>query len=331
MGIDTGAHGSRLSVSSENVNLRLQVRVKAGDFSEICHFYLHPASGNTNINYVEELIVLEKRVRSPIIDGLFYPEDAAGVLAFMRNIGLKQGRGGQARAIIAPHGAWEISGCLAGTAFASAGGRNSWDNPSRLVIMGPVHDNREEGVFLSNSHFFQTPLGDIPVDQEACDWIESYSPLIRINDIPHLFEHSIEVLLPFVKYCFPNSAIVPILMGGQRKQYIRVLANALRAVFTPEMDNTLLVISFNMEAYGGEAAVLRMAGEFRRLFREGQNTELCAALQDGRITGCGGALVASLLQSGLADTACSRLASESPLVVKGEKGKTVCYGAFSFE
>ena len=304
---------------------------EAGAFSEICHFSLHPAPVNTNINYVEELIALEKQVRPPIVDGLFYPEDAAGALAFMRSVGLKQGEGGLAKAIIAPHGAWEISGSLAGAAFASAAGRTGWDSPSRVIIMGPVHDDREEGVFLSNSHSFQTPLGDIPVDQEACDWIVSYSPLIRINDIPHLREHSIEVLLPFVKYCFPDAAIVPVLMGGQRKQYIRVLANALRAVFTPEMENTLLVISFNQVVHPGKAAALRMAGECRRLFREGQNAELCLALQDGRIESCGGALVASLLQSGLVDTARSRLASDSLLSVKGEKGKTVCYGAFSFE
>jgi len=277
------------------------------------------------------MITLEKRVRPPIVDGLFYPEDSAAALAYMKNSGLKRGKGGLARAIIAPHGAWEISGSLATAAFASAGGRTGQKSPSRVVIMGPVHDNSEEGIFLTNSHLYKTPLGDILVDQEASEWLESYSPLIKVNDIPHLYEHSIEVLLPFVKYCFPQAPVVPILMGGQKKQHIRVLANALRAIFEPEMENTLLVVSFNLGAYSKESIALSMAQECQRLFREGKHDDLREAFVDGRITGCGGALVSALLQSGLVDRACPDLASDILLSAKGEKGKTVYYGAFLFE
>jgi AmmeMemoRadiSam system protein B len=197
--------------------------------------------------------------------------------------------------------------------------------------MGPIHDNSEEGIFLTNSHVYQTPLGDIPVDQEASEWLESYSPLFKVDDIPHLYEHSIEVLMPFVKYCFPQTPVVPILMGGQKKQHIRVLANALRAIFEPEMENILLVVSFNLGIHSKESTALKMAQECQRLFREGKYDDLRAAFLEGRITGCGGALVSALLQSGLVDTTCPDLASDLLLSAKGEKDKTVYYGAFSFE
>lgn len=269
-------------------------------------------------------------MRSPIVDGLFYPDDSANVLLYMRNIGLKRGRGGQAQAIIAPHGAWEISGSLAGAAFASAAGRNSRKNLSRVVVMGPIHSRQEKGIFLSNSHSFQTPLGDIPVDQEASGWLEAYSPLIRMHDIPHLQEHSIEVLLPFVKYFFPKASIVPILMGGQRKQDIRILANALHAAFAPSMEDTLMVVSFNLTVYPDNPAELDNIEECMRLFREGKRKHLFMSFDDGQITGCGGALVAALTQSRLLDGTRPALASESLLSAKGEQDKTVYYGAFSF-
>ncbi|MCL2192064.1 MAG: AmmeMemoRadiSam system protein B [Treponema sp.] len=245
----------------------------------------------------------------------------------MIDIGLKRGRGSQARAIIAPHGAWEISGNLAGAAFASAAGRC---NPSRIVIMGPIHNNLEEGIFLSNSHSFQTPLGDIPVDQEASGWLESYSPLISVNDIPHLHEHSIEVLLPFVKYFFPNSSIVPILMGGQKKQHTRILADALHAAFEPIVEDTLLIVSFNLTVYPDNPAELETIEECMRLFREGKLRQLHTAFETGKITGCGGALVTALLQSTLLNGTRPYLASESLLSALGEQDKTVYYGAFSF-
>jgi AmmeMemoRadiSam system protein B len=281
---------------------------------------LHPALPGTKINSVKEMIALEKRIRSPIVEGLFYPEDSVGILSYMQSIGLKRGKGGLARAIIAPHGAWEISGSVAGAAFAAAAGRTGRKSPSRIVIMGPTHEPGEKGIFLSNSDSFQTPLGDIPVDQEASGWIESYNPLFAVNDIPHLHEHSIEVLLPFVKYCFPHASILPILMGQPQKQYISVLAHALRAIFEPVMDDTLLVISFNLAAD---------ADEYIRLFTEGNHAELSIALQNGRIASCGGALVAALLQSGLIDGT-RPAASDSLLSARDEHNRTVYYGAFSF-
>jgi len=276
------------------------------------------------------MTALKKPVRSPIVDGLFYPEDSADVLMYMRSIGLKRGRGGPAKAIIAPHGAWEISGSLAGAAFASAAGRAEHGNLSRVVVMGPIHNNQDEGIFLSNSHSFQTPLGDILVDHEASSWIEAYSPRIKIYDIPHLQEHSIEVLLPFVKYFFPKASIVPILMGGQRKQDIRVLANALHAAFAPSMDDTLVAVSFNLTVYHDTPEELETIEECMSLFRDGKRRQLFTAFDDGQITGCGDALVTALMQSRLLDMTRPALASESLLSARGEQDKTVYYGAFSF-
>jgi AmmeMemoRadiSam system protein B len=276
------------------------------------------------------MVAEEKRVRSPMVDGLFYPEEKAAALAYMRSIGLQKGKGGLAQAIIAPHGAWEISGSLAGAAFASAAGRTGRRSPSRVVIMGPIHDNREKGLFLSDSHSFQTPLGEIPVDQQATEWLETYSSHFEEDDIPHLHEHSIEVLLPFVKFFFPHVPIVPVLMGGAREKYITTLAHALRAVFEPVMDETLFVLSFNLAVHSAEAAALDMAGECIKLFNEGRYDELSSSLKNGRIASCGGALVAALLQSGLLDETRPALASESLLSAQGDRDKTVYYGAFSF-
>jgi AmmeMemoRadiSam system protein B len=279
---------------------------------------------------VEDLITLTRRVRSPIVDGLFYPEDEADVLAYMQSMGLKRGKGGLARAIVAPHGAWELSGRVVGAAFASAGGRVGSRSPSRVVLLGPIHD-KKEGLFLTHSCSFQTPLGELPVDLEASGWLESYSPLFEVNDIPHLHEHSIEVLLPFVKFYFPDASIIPILMGRPREQYISVLAGALRAAFEPIIRDTLLVVSFNLAIHSNEDAAHAMADECMRLFNEGKHRELAAVLKNGHITSCGGALLAALLQSGLVDTARPRLASDSLLSVKDDQDKTVYYGAFSFE
>jgi len=197
--------------------------------------------------------------------------------------------------------------------------------------MGPIHDKRVKGLYLSNSHSFVTPLGKIPVDLETVEKIESYSPCFEVNDIPHLREHSIEVLLPFVKYCFPRASIVPILMGKSGEPHISALSGALRDILTPIMEDTLLVISLNLVVHQGEEEALDMAWEYLKLLSDGKSEELIKALQNGRIVSCGGALVTALLQSGLVNAMNSKLAFPSLQSAFGEKGRTIYYGAFSFD
>lgn len=260
---------------------------------------------------------------------MFYPADEADILECIRSYGLEQGKGGQARAIIAPHGAWGLSGSLAAAAFRAAGGRTGKHSPSRVVILGPVHDKREEGLFLSNSHYFQTPLGNLRVDLEISEELESCSPLFEINDIPHLREHSIEVLLPFVKYCFPDADIVPLLMGQPRMGLISALASALKIVFEPLLDQTLFVVSCNMAMAPTEAAARRTADECTRLFSEKNSSALISSILRGTLTACGGALAAGLIKSGLLDDMQSDPVPPSMLSYP-ENGNVFYYGALSF-
>ncbi|MDR0583321.1 MAG: AmmeMemoRadiSam system protein B [Treponema sp.] len=277
------------------------------------------------------MVTLRERIRSPVVGGIFYPEDKAGVLACVHALGLQRGRGGYARAIIAPHGAWEISGPLAAGAFTAVAGRTGWLSPSRVVILGPFHDRRSDRLFLSNSHSFQTPLGKIPVDGEISEELESCSPLFESNDIPHLQDHSIEVLLPFVKYCFPRASIVPILMGQPGEAVIAALAYALKIVIEPILEDTLLVFSCNLAVGSNETEALRMADDCMEFITGKRGSEFSAALLGGRVTACGGGPVASLLRSGLLDALRPRRVPQPILSMKGEGNITVCYGAFSFE
>jgi AmmeMemoRadiSam system protein B len=272
-----------------------------------------------------------EHVRPPVVEGLFYPDNRAELLAKLHALGLERGKGGQARAIIAPHGAWDISGPIASAAFAAASGRSGRKSPSRVVLLGPLHDTREAGLFLSSSRSFQTPLGNIPVDWETSKAVEACSPLFEENDIPHLGEHSLEVLLPFVKYCFPRAAIVPVLMGQPCVESITTLAKALKTVFEPLIESTLLVVSCNLSKALDETDARRRALEAMRLFTEKKSAELVSALLEERLNICGGAAVASLLQSGLLDETNPRQIAENMFCANDDDNSTVFYGALSFE
>jgi AmmeMemoRadiSam system protein B len=278
--------------------------------------------------YMEAMLAQKRRVRSPVGAGMFYPEYRKEILEYIRSFGLEEGRGGYAQAIIAPHGAWNYSGQLVAEAFSSAMGRS--EEIKRVIILGPCHDKREKGLFLSNSYAFQTPLGNILVDQEMTEQFEFNGSFFEINDIPHLAEHSIEILLPFVKYCFPQASIVPILMGQPKAQYIYDLAQVLRTVITPVLDETLIAVSCNLSCDNDETTARILAEEVLRLFSEKNFPELANGILDGRLNACGGALVASLFESGLLSK--TRICSIADNLVSavGSENNTVYYSELSY-
>jgi AmmeMemoRadiSam system protein B len=283
---------------------------------------------------MEELISIEEKIRSPMVRGMFYPEDETGVEARISNFDLMRGTGGHAGAIIAPHGAWDISGKIAADAFSAAGGRRypgGGGGVSRVALMGPIHDRNETGVFLSDSDCFETPLGNLPVDRRRGDEILACSPLFEQNDIPHLREHSLEVLLPFIKYSFPDASIVPILLGGSQPSLISALAGALRRVLEPLMGETLLVVSCNLSMNNDEQLARLQAEECVRLLLKKDSVRFNAGLRNGQLNPCGGALAAVLLESGLVENMEAAFVSGSLIHARGEENKTVYYGAVSYE
>jgi len=276
---------------------------------------------------MEAVFAQKRRIRSPVGAGMFYPEFKKEMLEYIRAFGLETGRGGYAQAIIVPHGAWNYSGTLIANAFASAMGRAGSIN--RVVILGPIHDKREKGIFLSNSYSFHTPLGDILIDREITEELEFAGQHIEINDIPHLGEHSIEILLPFVKYCFPSASIVPILMGRPGAQYIHDLAQSLKTVITPVLDETLIVVSSNLSSGNDEITARHLADEALRLFLEKDAPVLASAVLDGRLNACGGALVVSLIESGLLEKKRSCVTNDMICAVETENN-IVYYNEVSF-
>jgi AmmeMemoRadiSam system protein B len=279
-------------------------------------------------------IFVKEKIRSPIVSGLFYPDEKCKVEAALCSYGLHSGVGGRAEAVIAPHGAWGLSGVIAGAAFAAAAGRirdrNDGRGITRVVLLGPVHNASEPGLYLSDSHAFETPLGNIPVNRLLCEELASCSTLFEINDIPHLREHSLEVLLPFVRFFFPGADIIPVLMGGSQPRLISALGRALGVVFEPFPENVLFVVSANLSLNQDEGLSLFQAETCVRLLTEKNNREFTEGLYNGRVSACGGSLIAALLESGLLDTKTAALVSGPLVKAEGDRGQTTFYGAIAF-
>jgi AmmeMemoRadiSam system protein B len=155
------------------------------------------------------------------------------------------------------------------------------------------------------------------------------STAIIKNDIPYLEEHAVEVQLPFIQFLFPESAIVPIMIGRSKSRNIRILANALQLTFADVLSGTLFVATTNLSAYQGKTQSEEDASTLLKLIRDGDAPGMVQAISQKKISAHGASCIAVLLSFEKPHLS-SRLLQHfgSDAIQKGAK-KAIQYAALS--
>lgn len=181
-------------------------------------------------------------IREAAVAGQFYPGDAE---ALGRTVGFlldeAQSPGEVApKALIAPHAGYVYSGPTAAIAYARL--RRFRDRYRRVVLLGPCHRVAVRGLALSGADAFRTPLGDVPLDRATIESLVSDG--IGVFDETHLFEHSLEVHLPFLQSVLDAFTLVPIVVGRTLPERV---ADVLDRIWDgPE---TLIIVSSDLSHY----------------------------------------------------------------------------------
>ncbi len=237
---------------------------------------------------------VNEKVREAIVAGIFYADEPEALRKAVDQVlaeanPLRDG----AIAILTPHAGFSYTGAIQALAWKAACGR-----PIRRVVMiAPHHRTQGSKIYLPESRFFQTPLGDIPVDIPICDEIESCGTLFEINDIPHLEEHAIEVQLPFMKSLFPNATLIPMIADGNEVAAILAVARALDLVLGSERDTTLMVVSSNLSSSVANSDSARQADQLLDMIRQGDWHGIIGARERKSSTACGCNAIAQLMAS----------------------------------
>ena len=153
-------------------------------------------------------------LRPPAVAGAFYPGDAEELDAAVRGYLAEAApsHGPAPKAIFAPHAGYIYSGAVAACAYVRvlplAG------TVKRVVLLGPCHKTAVRGLALPSVDAFATPLGNIPIDKEACRVALKF-PQVSVFDAAHAGEHSLEVHLPFLQVVLGDFSLAP-LVGDHR-------------------------------------------------------------------------------------------------------------------
>lgn len=194
------------------------------------------------------------------VAGRFYPSNANAlkdqINAFFKNVA-KQSAKGRPVAIISPHAGYQYSGQVAAYGYRAV--RDYGFN--RVIVLSPSHfmtGKRFRGVSILNVKNFKTPLGLIPVDQDACSSLlnaeKNSTPnpstsrsLFGSYEGAYQGEHSLEAQLPFLQVALGNFKLIPIIVGILVDDDFDRVANAIRPFID---EKTLIVVSSDFTHYG---------------------------------------------------------------------------------
>src|SRR3989338_7115994 len=152
---------------------------------------------------------VKRKVRQSVLTGTWYAGNEKSlkeqVDSFISQAKVKPLPGGLA-ALICPHAGHIYSGKAAAYGYALLKSAPF----SRVIILGPSHYYGFSGIALPDATDFQTPLGLIEVDREACDALLKEKSIFTTSEQAHSREHSIEIQLPFIQRVLPGCKIVPL-------------------------------------------------------------------------------------------------------------------------
>lgn len=220
------------------------------------------------------------------------------------------------KALIAPHAGYVYSGPVAASAYAllaPARGRIR-----RVVLMGPSHRVAFRGIALSTATAWTTPLGHIPIDQEACRRLLSL-PMVGALDKAHAQEHSLEVHLPFLQAALGEFSLVPLVTGETPADVVAAVLDELWG--GPE---TLIVISTDLSHYLDYDACRDIDAATSAAVEQLDGAIIGSAQACGRVP-VGGLLLAAKRRG----MACTTLDVRNSGDTAGPRDRVVGYGAWA--
>jgi MEMO1 family protein len=233
---------------------------------------------------------------------------------------------GEPLAIVAPHAGLMYSGPIAAFSYNLLRGREV----DVAILVGPSHYVAFEGVALYERGAFDTPLGKVLIAEDCAATIAAASPNIRAHPTAHVREHSLEMQLPFLRRVLPDTPIVPLLMGQQRRETAEELGSIIAAAVKDR--RAVLVASTDLSHYQNSNVAAKLDGKVIEQVKRFDANGLMSLLEAFPQHACGGGPTVSVMhaarQLGARDARVLKYGDSGD--VSGDKDAVVGYLAAAF-
>ncbi len=200
---------------------------------------------------------------------------------------------GEVVAIVTPHAGHIYSGAVAGYAFAALHGIK----PDIVAVISPMHYPYAQP-FLTTAHdAYQTPLGNVMVDQEALLTLDAYMEAelgYGLSRVKRDREHSLEIELPFLQRVLEvEFKLLPVMVREQGRSGAHVLGTCLAK--TLQGRNAILVASTDLSHF----YPLKLADQLDEVMLDAiasfDPDEVIRVEEEGRGFACGRGALAAVL------------------------------------
>ncbi len=149
--------------------------------------------------------------------------------------------------MVAPHAGLMYSGPVAGAVYSAI------DFPDTFVLIGPNHTGLGAPISLMESGEWEIPTGVFTIDETISYKIAMNVPIVTKDARAHMFEHSLEVQLPFIAFFSKQVKIVPIAVLAATVEECRMLGEGIAKAVKSAGYPVVVVASSDMSHYVPDA------------------------------------------------------------------------------
>ena len=197
------------------------------------------------------------KIRKPSVAGQFYDGNKAELKqtikeCFLDSRGpktlpqIKKGNK-KIRGLVVPHAGYIYSGAIAAHSYCILANNGFAD---AFIILGPNHTGMGSGVSVMTEGSWLTPIGTVPINEKLSKNL--WKEIIDKDENAHMYEHSIEVQLPFLQFSAGNKKFnfVPICMAMQdfetASEVGKIVADAIK-----NTDENIVIIASTDFSHAG--------------------------------------------------------------------------------
>ncbi len=272
------------------------------------------------------------RIRTPAVAGMFYPKEKAELEDSIRHcISHKYGSGksdshDKIYGAICPHAGYMYSGPVATHSFSSIANQDF----ELAIILGPNHWGIGCSIATMKDCSWQTPFGNVEVDSEAAEFVNSATKLIEIDYFSHTRDHSIEVQVPMLQFYKKSFKILPIILNNQNQDAALEIGAAIAKL--AKKKKSIIIGSSDFTHYEENEYAHKQDKALIEPILEMDVEKFYTILDQRRVSACGYGAIASTM------VACRELGAKQGRLlqyatsgdVAGDKSSVVGYASIAF-
>jgi len=214
--------------------------------------------------------------RQAAVAGTFYPAKAEAVTQFIKRHEISDKKERVISALV-PHAGYVYSGSLAVKTLSRL------KIPKKVILAGPNHTGAGKRVSLYPKGSWQTPYGVVQISTELVDKLSGYDIFEEDADA-HFSEHSLEVMLPILKYLRDDVEVLCITMKYISPDEIVEVAKALDEACD---EDVLFLISSDFNHFEDEVTTKEKDSAAIERLLEIDEAGLYSVVRDMEISMCG--------------------------------------------